>query len=148
MGPWDHLIFMMGLPILVRRHLYIEKDELLHWHTSKYTAMFLHEYHQSKTRVIYNLNMSTSYQINGHIKMHAYRTHYLSNLNFQQDTNLSSAKGLRKSLVQYIHNTPDSKVHGANMGATGVLLAQDGSHVGLMNLAIWDGRCPISQDNH
>ena len=79
--------------------------------------------------------------------MHIERT-YLSNLNFQQDTNLSSAKGLRKSLVQYIENTPDSKVHGANMGVTRVLSGQDGSHVGLMNLAIWDGRCPISQDNH
>ena len=30
---------------------------------------------------------------------------------------------------------PDSKVHGANMGPTWVLLAQDGPHVGPMNLA-------------
>ena len=32
---------------------------------------------------------------------------------------------------------PDSKVHGANMGPTWVLLAPDGPHVGPMNLAIW-----------
>ena len=30
---------------------------------------------------------------------------------------------------------PDSKVHGANMGATWVLSALDGPHVGPMNLA-------------
>ena len=32
--------------------------------------------------------------------------------------------------------TPDSKVHGANMGPNWVLSAPDGPHVGLMNLAI------------
>ena len=32
--------------------------------------------------------------------------------------------------------TPDSKVHGANMGPTWVLSAPDGPHVGPMNLAI------------
>ena len=35
-------------------------------------------------------------------------------------------------------NTPDSKVHGANMGPTWVLSAPDGPHVGPMNLAISD----------
>ena len=34
--------------------------------------------------------------------------------------------------------TPDSKVHGANMGPTWVLSAPDGPHVGPMNLAIRD----------
>ena len=34
--------------------------------------------------------------------------------------------------------TPDSKVHGANMGTTWVLSAPVGPHVGPMNLAIWD----------
>ena len=33
---------------------------------------------------------------------------------------------------------PDSKVHGANMGPTWVLSAQDGPHVDPMNLAVWD----------
>ena len=37
-------------------------------------------------------------------------------------------------------NTPDNKVHGANMGPTWVLSAPDGRHVGPMNLAIRDGR--------
>ena len=32
--------------------------------------------------------------------------------------------------------SPDSKVHGANMGPTWVLSAPDGPHVGLMNIAI------------
>ena len=32
---------------------------------------------------------------------------------------------------------PDNKVHGANMGPTGVLSAPVGPHVGLMNLAFW-----------
>ena len=34
------------------------------------------------------------------------------------------------------HYSPDSKVHGANMGPTWVLSALDGPHVGPMNLAI------------
>ena len=34
--------------------------------------------------------------------------------------------------------TPDSKVHGANMGPTWVLSAPGGSHVGLMDPAIWE----------
>ena len=34
--------------------------------------------------------------------------------------------------------TPDSKVHGANMGRTWVLSAPDGLQVGPMNLAIRD----------
>ena len=33
---------------------------------------------------------------------------------------------------------PDSKVHGANMGPTSVLLAPDGPHVGPLNLVIRD----------
>ena len=33
-------------------------------------------------------------------------------------------------------HSPDSKVHGANMGPTWVLAAPDGPHVGPMNLAI------------
>ena len=33
-------------------------------------------------------------------------------------------------------SSPDSKVHGANMGPTWALLALDGPHVGSMNLAI------------
>ena len=36
--------------------------------------------------------------------------------------------------------TPDSKVHGANMGLTWVLSAPDGPHVGPMNLAIRDAK--------
>ena len=36
------------------------------------------------------------------------------------------------------YNIPDSKVHGANMGPTWVLSAPGGTHVGPMNLAIWD----------
>ena len=34
--------------------------------------------------------------------------------------------------------SPHSKVHGANMGPTWVLSAPDGSHVDIMNLAVWD----------
>ena len=36
--------------------------------------------------------------------------------------------------------SPDSKVHGANMGPTWVLSAPDGPHVGSMNLAIREGQ--------
>ena len=41
-------------------------------------------------------------------------------------------------IIQYslVITFPDSKVHGANMGPTWVLLAHDGPHVGPMNLAI------------
>ena len=37
-----------------------------------------------------------------------------------------------------IHNIPDSKVHGGNIGPTWVLSAPGGPHVGPMNLAILD----------
>ena len=36
---------------------------------------------------------------------------------------------------------PDSKVQGANMGPSWVLLAPDGPHAGPMNLAIRVGNC-------
>ena len=39
---------------------------------------------------------------------------------------------------------PESKVHGANMGPTWALSAQDGPHVGPMNLTIMDGMCKCS----
>ena len=41
----------------------------------------------------------------------------------------------------YYHINPDSKVHGANMGPTWVLLSPGGPHVGPMNLAIWEDIC-------
>ena len=37
-----------------------------------------------------------------------------------------------------LENTPDSEVHGANMGSTWVLAVLDGPHVGPMNLAMRD----------
>ena len=50
-------------------------------------------------------------------------------------------------LIYWLHNkvgdiaihcsTPDSKVHGANMGPTWVLSAPGGPHEGLMNFALW-----------
>ena len=40
------------------------------------------------------------------------------------------------ALMNLTHNSPDSKVHGANMGPTWVLSAPDGPHVFPMNLAI------------
>ena len=36
----------------------------------------------------------------------------------------------------HLATSPDSKVHGANMGPTWVLSAPDGPHVGPMNLAV------------
>ena len=38
----------------------------------------------------------------------------------------------------HFQTTPDSKVHGANMGPTWVLSAPDGPHVGPMDLAVKD----------
>ena len=40
--------------------------------------------------------------------------------------------------LAYLHLTPDSKVHGANMGPTWVLSAPDGPHIGPMNFVIRD----------
>ena len=40
------------------------------------------------------------------------------------------------SLGVQLHHSPESKVHGANMGPTWVLSAPDGTHVGPMNLAL------------
>ena len=51
----------------------------------------------------------------------------------------SSESPLAKHLLQKIWllvQSPDSKVHGANMGPTWVLSAPDGPHFGPMNLAI------------
>ena len=39
-------------------------------------------------------------------------------------------------LQKMVHASPDSKVHGANMGPTWVLSAADRPHVGPLNLAI------------
>ena len=38
---------------------------------------------------------------------------------------------------QRLHSSPESKVHGANMGPTWVLSALVGPHVGPVNFAIW-----------
>ena len=47
------------------------------------------------------------------------------------------------------HLSPDSKVHGANMGPTWVLSAPDGPHVGPMNLAIRVNKeSPFGPHNH
>ena len=47
------------------------------------------------------------------------------------------------SIQTWLFPTPDSKVHGANMGPTWVLSAPDGPHIGAMNLAIRD-KCHLS----
>ena len=45
--------------------------------------------------------------------------------------------GVAKSTAKIpVHTSPDSKVHGVNMGPTSVLSAPDGPPVGPMNLAI------------
>ena len=41
--------------------------------------------------------------------------------------------------VVRLWNIPDSKVHGANMGPIWGRQDPDGTHVGPMNYAIWDG---------
>ena len=38
-----------------------------------------------------------------------------------------------------LYGCPDSKIHGANMGPTWVLVAPGGPHVGHTTLAIWVG---------
>ena len=43
-------------------------------------------------------------------------------------------------MIGFQEATPDSKVHGANMGVTRVLSAPDGPHVGPLNLAIRDSK--------
>ena len=56
-----------------------------------------------------------------------------------------NARGWRNSLLMktviFTLDTPDSKVHGANMGLTWVLSAPDGPHVCPTNLAIRDSLC-------
>ena len=47
-----------------------------------------------------------------------------------------SSKRCQVSMSSLWYIGPDSKVHGANMGPTWVLLAPDGPHVGPRNLAI------------
>ena len=42
--------------------------------------------------------------------------------------------------IELTIDTPDSKLHRANMGPTWVLPAPGGTHVGPVNLAIWDSK--------
>ena len=43
----------------------------------------------------------------------------------------------RHDIISVLYVSPDSKIHGANMGPTWVLPAPGGPHVGHINLAIW-----------
>ena len=45
--------------------------------------------------------------------------------------------------TNYDHPSPDSKVHGANMGPTWGRQDPGVPHVGPMNFAIWEFACPI-----
>ena len=58
--------------------------------------------------------------------------------NFQNPNSVHESFNLTLDMKSRWETFPDSKVHGANMGPTWVLLATDGPHVGPMNLAIWD----------
>ena len=53
--------------------------------------------------------------------------------NWDMNTNQAGAKG-----NSCLHNIPDSKVHGANMGPIWGRQGPGGPHVGPMNFAIWD----------
>ena len=57
---------------------------------------------------------------------------------FQNPSSVHESFNLTSDVKSRWQTIPDSKVHGANMGPTWVLLAPDGPHVGPMNLAIWD----------
>ena len=86
-----------------------------------------------------------------HTDTHTYIYIYIYNFNTRHQYTKLTATDLQKSyftayqvlgewLQQWLpDDIPDSKVHGANMGPTWVLLAPDGPHVGPMNLAIRDG---------
>ena len=71
---------------------------------------------------------------------------------FYPRESLSNLERCRKRCeigIAPIWRTPDSKVHGANMGPTWVLSAPDGPHVGPMNLVIRDGLTKDGQmDKH
>ena len=52
---------------------------------------------------------------------------------------LDSIQDVLPDCAAMMYTSPDGKVHGANMGASWVLSAPGGPHVGLMNPAIWVG---------
>ena len=52
--------------------------------------------------------------------------------------------GQSRAAIAWAIITPDSKIHGADLGPTWVLSAPDGPHVGPMSLAIRDG-APLTQ---
>ena len=60
-----------------------------------------------------------------------------------QDTTAFAALPLAYDITSGV--IPDSKVHGANMGRTWVLLAPDGPHVDPMNFAIRDMALPTQE---
>ena len=55
----------------------------------------------------------------------------------QQWTCSSTSCAMHRSINMTAYTSPDSTVHGANMGPTWVLSAPDGPHVGPMDLVIW-----------
>ena len=57
-------------------------------------------------------------------------------LNEQRRLSLHGMVSWQCAVYKRYETSPDSKVHGANMGPTCVLSAPDGPHVGHMNLAI------------
>ena len=71
------------------------------------------------------------------ISKHIFLKEAPGGLSIYKDTNNLSLLRINISSTTTCFN-PDSKVHGANMGPTWVLLAPDGPHVGPMNLAIME----------
>ena len=65
-----------------------------------------------------------------------YRLHFIVNVITKSTITIKILWGYVHSTKRNRLDTPDSKVHGANMGPTWVLSAPDGPHVGSMNLVI------------
>ena len=64
------------------------------------------------------------------------------------DTIYNTHASSRSGTVNQEHiNTPDNKLHGANMGPTWVLSAPDGPHISPINLAIRDLSVFLGQHN-
>ena len=139
---WDRLIYNMGIPILVRRHLYIVT--LVTWPASitcVSIAILCHNdngIHKSMLNV-WSVSIRQSRHDNSaliHTQIDQPFVIIKSHLHISVYDKFKKSPHRWNFDVHRFRNVPDNKFHRVNMGPTWVLSAPDGPHVGPMNLAI------------
>ena len=105
---------------------------LKHYHNSLYVAC-----QQLTTQgVVYWIFASSFYLRPISQKIFCWQLHFNGKF-----TLLHAITNHQITIFYVFHNNPDSKVHGANMGAIWGRQDPGGPHVGPMNFAIWEHSC-------